>query len=119
MTAQRCAEGLKKKLDLRSGSQRHRHFIGFFNVPAPSTDAGPTLIFMVIPRQMPLNQQKCKKKTKMTTFNCQQKVRLNIEFRTDLGRSARVTTAIQLVWLTDIRAQPSTPRNRCVIKDTH
>ena len=27
-----CA-GRLKKLDLRSGSQRHRHFLGFFNVP--------------------------------------------------------------------------------------
>ena len=36
----RCAGGLKKKLDLRSGSQRHRHFVGFFNVPvlAPTRD---------------------------------------------------------------------------------
>ena len=33
MTAQKCAGGLKKKMDLRSGSQRHRHFVGFFNVP--------------------------------------------------------------------------------------
>ena len=32
-TAHRFAGGLKKKLDLRSGSQRHRHFVGFFNVP--------------------------------------------------------------------------------------
>ena len=32
VTAHRCAGGLKKKLDLRSGSQRHRHFVGFFNV---------------------------------------------------------------------------------------
>ena len=40
MTAHRCAGGLKKKLDLRSGSQRHRHFVGFFNVPvlAPTRD---------------------------------------------------------------------------------
>ena len=40
VTAHRCAGGLKKKLDLRSGSQRHRHFIGFFNVPvqAPTRD---------------------------------------------------------------------------------
>ena len=32
--------GLKKKLDLRSGSERHRHFVGFFNVPvlAPTRD---------------------------------------------------------------------------------
>ena len=33
VTAHRCAGGLKKMLDLRSGSQRHRHFVGFFNVP--------------------------------------------------------------------------------------
>ena len=32
VTAYRCAGGLKK-LDLRSGSQRHRHIVGFFNVP--------------------------------------------------------------------------------------
>ena len=40
VTAHRCAGGLKKKLDLRSGSQRHRHFAGFFNVPvlAPTRD---------------------------------------------------------------------------------
>ena len=25
--------GMKKKFDLRSGSQRHRHFVGFFYVP--------------------------------------------------------------------------------------
>ena len=30
--ADRCAGG-PKKLDLRSGSQRHRHFVEFFNVP--------------------------------------------------------------------------------------
>ena len=33
VTAHRCAGGLKKKLDLRSGSERHRRFVGFFNVP--------------------------------------------------------------------------------------
>ena len=33
MTAHRCASGLKKKVDLCVGSQRHRHFIGFFKVP--------------------------------------------------------------------------------------
>ena len=40
VTAHRCAGGLKKKLDLRSGSQRHRHFVGIFNVPvqAPTRD---------------------------------------------------------------------------------
>ena len=39
MTAHRCAGEMKKKFDLRSGSQRHRHFVGFFNVPvkAPTT----------------------------------------------------------------------------------
>ena len=39
VTAHRCAGGMKK-LDLRSGSQRHRHFAGFFNVPvlAPTRD---------------------------------------------------------------------------------
>ena len=40
VTAHMCAGGLKKKLYLRSGSQRHRHFAGFFNVPvlAPTRD---------------------------------------------------------------------------------
>ena len=40
VTAHRYAGGLKKKLDLRLGSQRHRHFVGFFNVPvlAPTRD---------------------------------------------------------------------------------
>ena len=33
VTSQRCASGLKKKLDLRLGSQRYTHFVGFFNVP--------------------------------------------------------------------------------------
>ena len=33
MWRHRCAGGLKKKLYLRSGSQRHIHFAGFFNVP--------------------------------------------------------------------------------------
>ena len=33
VTAHRYAGGLKKKLDLRSGSQRNTHFVGFFNVP--------------------------------------------------------------------------------------
>ena len=36
----RCVGGLNKKLYVRSGSQRHRHFVGFFNVPlqAPTRD---------------------------------------------------------------------------------
>ena len=33
VTAHICAGGLKKKLDIRSGSQSQRHFVGFFNVP--------------------------------------------------------------------------------------
>ena len=32
VTAHICA-GVLKKLNLRSGSQRHRNFVGFFNVP--------------------------------------------------------------------------------------
>ena len=31
--AHRCAGCLKKKVDIRSGSQRHRHFMEFFKVP--------------------------------------------------------------------------------------
>ena len=44
VTAHRCAGGLKKKFDLRLGSQRPRHFVGFFNVPvlAPTRDTEDT-----------------------------------------------------------------------------
>ena len=36
---------MKKKLYLRSGSQRHRHFLGFFNVPvADHPDTGPPFL---------------------------------------------------------------------------
>ena len=35
----------EKKLDLRSGSQRHRHFVGFFNGARPSTDKGPAFLY--------------------------------------------------------------------------
>ena len=53
VTAHRCAGGLKKKLDLRSGSQRHRHFVGFFNVPvlAPTRDQP---FYTVIPTHRPI-----------------------------------------------------------------
>ena len=53
VTAHRCAGGLKKKLDLRSGSQRHRHFVGFFNVPvlAPTQDQP---FYTVIPTHRPI-----------------------------------------------------------------
>ena len=44
VTVHRCVGGLKKKLDLRSGSQRHRHFEGFFNVPVQAPTGG-TLFF--------------------------------------------------------------------------
>ena len=52
VTAHRSAGGLKKKLDLRSGSQRHRH-IGFFNVPvlAPTRDHP---FYTVIPTHRPM-----------------------------------------------------------------
>ena len=53
VTAHRCAGGLKKKFDLRSGSQRHRHFVGFFNVPvqAPTRDHP---FYTVIPTHRPI-----------------------------------------------------------------
>ena len=46
-----CA-GRLKKLDLRSGSQRHRHFVGFFNVPVqePTRDQH---FYTVIPIHRP------------------------------------------------------------------
>ena len=40
VTVHRCAGGLKKKLDLRSGFQRFRHFVGFFNVPVQAPARG-------------------------------------------------------------------------------
>ena len=53
VTAHRCAGGLKKKLDLRSGFQRHRHFVGFFNEPvlAPTRDHP---FYTVIPTHRPI-----------------------------------------------------------------
>ena len=44
VTAHRCAGGLKK-FDLRLNSQRHRHFVGFFNVARTSTDTGPPFLY--------------------------------------------------------------------------
>ena len=49
VTAHRCEGGMKRKFDPRSSSQRHSHFVGFFNVP----DQTPTrshLFCTVIPR---------------------------------------------------------------------
>ena len=37
VTVHRCTGGLKKKFDLRSGCQRHRHFVEFFNVPVQAS----------------------------------------------------------------------------------
>ena len=53
LTAHRCAGGLKEKWDLRSGSQRHRHFVGFFNVPAQAPIRGQPF-YTVIPRNRPI-----------------------------------------------------------------
>ena len=52
VTAHRCAGGLKEKLDLRSGSQRHRHFVGFFNVPVPAPTRDHPF-YTVIPTHRP------------------------------------------------------------------
>ena len=53
VTAHRCAGGLKKKLNLRSGSQRHRYFVGFFNVPVQTSTRHHPL-YTVIPRNCPI-----------------------------------------------------------------
>ena len=50
VTAHRCKGGLKK-LNLRSCSQRLRHFVGFFNVPA---QARGRPFYTVIPRKRPI-----------------------------------------------------------------
>ena len=55
VTAHRCAGGLKKKLDLRSGSQRHSHFVGFFNVPVQAPTRGHPF-YTVIPRNRPFSR---------------------------------------------------------------
>ena len=49
----RCAGGLKKKLNLRSGSQHHRHFAGFFNVHVQASTWGRHF-YTVIPRNRPI-----------------------------------------------------------------
>ena len=43
VTAQRFASGLEKKLNLRSGFQRHRHFLWFYNVPVQQRHGQPFL----------------------------------------------------------------------------
>ena len=54
VTAHRCAGGLKKKLYLRSGSQRHRHFVGFFNVLVQAPTRGHRF-YTVIVRSLPFS----------------------------------------------------------------
>ena len=49
VTVHRCAGGLKKKMDLRSGSQHHRHFVEFFNVPVLAPTRGHPF-YTAVPR---------------------------------------------------------------------
>ena len=51
ITAHRCTGGLKK-LDLQSGSQRYRHFVG--SLTCPSKHRHGANLFMVIPRNRPI-----------------------------------------------------------------
>ena len=53
VTAHRCAGGLKEKLNLRSASSRHRHFVGFLNVPHQAPTRGHPF-YTVIPRNRPI-----------------------------------------------------------------
>ena len=46
VTVHRCEGGLKK-LDLWLGSQRHRHFVGFFNVPVQEPTLGKPYILVL------------------------------------------------------------------------
>ena len=40
MWRHKCAGRLKKKLNLLLGSKRHKHFVGFFNVPVQKPTQG-------------------------------------------------------------------------------
>ena len=44
-----------KKLNLRSGSKRHRHFVEFFNVPVKAPTQGNPF-YTVIPRNCPFSR---------------------------------------------------------------
>ena len=55
VTAHRCAGGLKMKLNLWSGSQRHRHVTGFFNVPV-QTPAWATLFIRLFRETAPFSR---------------------------------------------------------------
>ena len=46
---------LKKKLDLRLGSQRHRHFVGFFNMPDQAPTRGQPFYVNFIPINRPIS----------------------------------------------------------------
>ena len=62
--------------------------------------------------------QKCQRA--VTTQTPPHKSSITQRLRTDLGRSVGVTTATQLVLLTDFRAQPShSPQQPCNQKDAH
>ena len=52
VTPHRCAGGLKN-FDIRSGSQRHRLFVGFFNVPVQAPTRGE-IFYTVIPTNRPI-----------------------------------------------------------------
>ena len=53
VTAHRCSGGLKKKFGIQSGSQRHGHFVGFFNVPVQAPIRNQPF-YTFIPRNRPL-----------------------------------------------------------------
>ena len=50
VTANRCAGGLKKKKDLRSGSQ-HQRFVGFFKITYPSKHRYGGILFIRLFRE--------------------------------------------------------------------
>ena len=53
--AHRCAGGLKKKVDIQSGSQRHKHFVDSFKVPVQHLHRA---ILYVLPRLDPSMTQR-------------------------------------------------------------
>ena len=52
VTAHRCAGGLQK-LDLLSGSQCHRHFVGLFKLSTLALTRA--ILFTTIPRKRPIS----------------------------------------------------------------
>ena len=53
VTAHRCAGGMKKKFDLRSGSHSNRHFVGFSNVSVQAPTQGHPF-YTLLPRNHPI-----------------------------------------------------------------